>query len=161
MVQVLNIILQEDIHPSLMVDANNKLRVNTDEDTIQIKTNGTIGLKLESQTFIQAIKTNETLTALSSRVDAETGSRYITYQNEHGETTEINFSALMNDIHINGGVLEGDVLVLTDTTGDQVRIDLSLFMTESEARSLIESMFTVALRNLSGQTVGYILPNGS
>ena len=161
MVQYVEFVSPDNLGLSLRVDADNKIQVKTDDSTIEVKPNGAIGLKLESQEFIQAIKTNQTLTSLSSRVDAETGARYITYSDEAGQETEINFSALLSDVHVNGGVLEGDVLVLTDTAGDQVRIDLSQFMTEAEARSLIKSMFTVALRNLAGQTVGYILPHGS
>lgn len=161
MIEILDVIFQHDIHPSLMVDANNKLRVNTDEDTIKIKSNGKIGLNPESQVFIQAVKSSETLTTLSSRLDAETGARFITYQNESGDIAEINISSLINDVHINGGVLDGEVLVLTDNTGEQVRIDLSQFITEAEARSLIKSMFTLALRGLDGRIMGYILPNES
>lgn len=158
MVQILDILLKDDLHPSLAINANNQLQVNVDNESIHIKPNGTIALSFESQLLINAIKANQTLTALSSRVDAESGARFITYVNELGQTTELNFSAFMTDVHVNGGVVEGKVLVLTDTAGDQVRIDLTQFMSDADVRSLIKSMFTVALRNLKGDIKGWILP---
>ncbi|EZQ11695.1 hypothetical protein [Acinetobacter sp. Ver3] len=150
--------MKDELHPSLAINAENQLQVNVDNDTIKIKPNGSISLSFESQQFINAVKANQSLTAMSSRIDAETGARYITYINENGQTTEINFTALVNDIHVNGGTVEGKVLILTDTAGDQVRIDLTQFMSEVEVRALIKSMFTVALRNLKGEIKGWILP---
>lgn len=148
---VIDFVAPTDFGNSFELDANNKIQPKVDNSTIERKVNGALGLKTSSQEFIEAVKANESITVLSTRI--EDGKRYISYQNEMGDVSEIDMTSFIVDIHTNGMVLDGQVLVTTDTNGIERRVDLSNFTTEDEVRAIIREMATVVLRTLGGEEV--------
>ena len=148
---VIDFVAPSDFGNSFELDVNNKIQPKVDNSTIERKVNGALGLKTSSQEFIEAVKANESITVLSTRI--EDGKRYIAYQNELGVVSEIDMTSFIVDVHTNGMVLDGQVLVTTDTNGVEWRVDLSNFTTEDEVRAIIREMATVVLRTLGGEEV--------
>lgn len=117
-----------------------KINVKTDDLTIGKNSSGALELKAQSMAFINAVRSAETKTSLTSRVDSLTGNRIITFTDEDGASNEINLSSFLSDVSIAGGTLDGQVLRLTNEDSEIV-IDLGVFITEDELTTAINNAF--------------------
>lgn len=117
-----------------------KINVKTDNQTIQRNSEGALELKTESVAFLQAVRSAETLTSLSTRVDATSGNRILAYTDEQGLVSEVDLSSFLADVSVTGGVLEGQVLKLT-TDDSEIIIDLGVFITAEELDQTLAGLF--------------------
>lgn len=148
---MVRIVSTDNLSANFIIDGDsNKILVNTDGVTIRSKTNGQLEVSTDTAEFISAIRDAETETVIGFRKDNDTGERFITYQSERGPIQEVNLTSLIQDIHVTGGSMRGNSLVLVDNDGEEIVIDLSQFLVEQDVIDLISAAFNETVTDAFG-----------
>ena len=147
---MVQIVTKDNLDDSFSFDnTNKKIGVKVDDSTIGKNTNGELTLKTSSVEFINAVKSAESITSLSTEIDSSTGHRYLRYFNESGVRQSINLSEFLSEVQVNGGSLNGQILTLT--SGDQnIVIDLSIFLTADELNDVLSSFMNEVVSDAFG-----------
>lgn len=139
-------VTEENLGDNFLRDTvNKKIKVKIDNDLIVSRSDGTLTIDTTSSSFGLGVKSGETDTVLRSYTDPDTNARMLEYINETGVPTLINLSDLVVDIHIENAELEGEVLVLTSSTGQEIRVDLGKFVTTDELTTTLNSYMDITV----------------